>query len=104
MKLQGKIALISGASRNIGKQIALTFADEGADIIVLSKSNPDELEEVAAACRDKGRKALAIQGDVSKLAAGQRNGQGGDGNDRRHRYFGEQRRRAAPYTDHRHHR
>jgi 3-oxoacyl-[acyl-carrier protein] reductase len=65
MKLQGKIALISGASRNIGKQIALTFADEGADIIVLSKSNPDELEEVVAACRDKGRKALAIQGDVS---------------------------------------
>ena len=31
MKLEGKTALISGASRNIGKQIALTFADEGAD-------------------------------------------------------------------------
>ncbi len=65
MKLEGKTALISGASRNIGKHIALTFADEGANIIVISKSNPDELEEVAQLCRDKGRKAHAIQGDVS---------------------------------------
>jgi 3-oxoacyl-[acyl-carrier protein] reductase len=65
MKLEGKTALISGASRNIGKQIALTFADEGADIIVISHSNPGELEDVAALCREKGRKAHAIQGDVS---------------------------------------
>jgi NAD(P)-dependent dehydrogenase (short-subunit alcohol dehydrogenase family) len=69
MKLEGKTALISGASRNIGREIALTFAREGADVAVLAKNNPDELEAVAEECRSIGRKALAIQCDVSDSAA-----------------------------------
>jgi len=65
MKLEGKCALISGASRNIGKEIALTFARAGADVAVLSLNNPDELEAVAEECRALGRKAIAIRGDVA---------------------------------------
>ncbi|MBL22289.1 MAG: hypothetical protein CMM48_00165 [Rhodospirillaceae bacterium] len=64
-KLTGKCALISGASRNIGKEIALTFAREGADIAVLALNNPEELEAVAEECRSLGRNAIAVQCDVS---------------------------------------
>lgn len=65
MRLGGKIALITGASRNIGKQIALTFAREGADLILNTRSRGDELEEVAALCRKQGIKAHAVLGDIS---------------------------------------
>jgi len=47
MKLGGKTAFITGASRNIGRAIALAFAAEGADLIVNTRVNRDELEAVA---------------------------------------------------------
>ena len=65
MRLKGKTALITGASRNIGKQIALTFAGEGADLILNTRSNKEELEEVAAQCRKRGIKTHTVLGDVS---------------------------------------
>ena len=48
MRLEGKTALITGASRNIGREIALTFAREGADLVLNTRSSKAELEEVAA--------------------------------------------------------
>jgi len=48
MRLKGKTALITGASRNIGKQIALTFAREGADLILNTRRSKKELDAVAA--------------------------------------------------------
>ena len=47
MRLEGKTALITGASRNIGREIALTFAREGANLILNTRSSSTELEEVA---------------------------------------------------------
>ena len=47
--LKGKTALLTGASRNIGRAIALAYAPEGADLVLNTRANRDELEAVAAA-------------------------------------------------------
>ena len=65
MRLENKTALITGASRNIGKEIALTFAREGADVILNTRTNEQELEAVAAQCRELGVKTHTLLGDVS---------------------------------------
>ncbi|MFC2018316.1 SDR family NAD(P)-dependent oxidoreductase [Chloroflexota bacterium] len=65
MKLEGKVALVTGGSRNIGRAIALTFADAGADLVICSRNLPD-LEKVAREIRAKGRKCLAVRADVSQ--------------------------------------
>ncbi len=65
MQLQGKTALIAGAGRNNGKAIALTFAREGADLILVSRKLGDELNEVASECEANGVKTLATLADIS---------------------------------------
>ncbi len=57
--LKGKVALITGGSRGIGRAIALAFAEAGADVAVSSRKLP-ELEQVAAEIRKKGGKSLAL--------------------------------------------
>jgi dehydrogenase/reductase SDR family protein 4 len=57
LSLEGKVALITGGSRGIGRAIALTFADAGADIVISSRKQP-ALDEVAAEVREMGRRAL----------------------------------------------
>jgi NAD(P)-dependent dehydrogenase (short-subunit alcohol dehydrogenase family) len=65
--LKGKVALITGGSRGIGRAIALTFADAGADVVVSSRNRrPPELEKVAEEIRAKGRRALAMPAHVGK--------------------------------------
>ena len=54
MRLEGKTALITGASRNIGREVALTFAREGADLILNTRRSQPELDEVASKCRELG--------------------------------------------------
>lgn len=66
MKLQNKVALITGASRGIGRQIALDMAKEGADIGVNYLHNREKAEEVASEIRAMGRRAVVIQADVSE--------------------------------------
>ncbi len=65
MRLQGKVAIITGASRGIGRAIALAFAQEGADAVVVSR-NLSEVEETAAKIRVLGKRALALKVDVSR--------------------------------------
>ena len=65
MRLQGKTALITGASRNIGREIALTFAREGADLLLNALSSREELEAVAAQCREMGVATHTVLADVS---------------------------------------
>ena len=65
MRLEGKTALITGASRNIGRQIALTFAREGADLVLNTRQSRQELEEVAGQCRKLGVNTHLAMGDVS---------------------------------------
>jgi len=65
MKLRGKTALITGASRNVGKAIALTFAGEGADLIINASESVQELEAVAQECCALGVQTLPLVADVS---------------------------------------
>jgi len=69
MRLRGKIALVTGASRNIGRAIALAFAAEGADLVLNTRVNRDELEAAAAECRKAGVRALPVLADVADAAA-----------------------------------
>jgi 3-oxoacyl-[acyl-carrier protein] reductase len=65
MKLKDKVALVTGSGRNLGRAIALTFARQGVDVIVNSRSNPKEAELVAEEARVSGVRAIATLGDVS---------------------------------------
>src|SRR2546422_208854 len=68
-KLHGRVALITGASRNIGRATALAFAAEGADLVLNTRANADELEAVAAECRKAGVRAVTVLADVADPAA-----------------------------------
>ena len=68
-KLPGRVALITGASRNIGRAIALAFAGEGADLVLNTRANAGELEAVAAECRKAGVRVLTVLADVADAAA-----------------------------------
>ena len=69
MTLQGKVAVVTGASRGIGRAIAETLAAEGAKVVVNYQSNAAAAEAVVAAIAERGGAALAVQADVSDLAA-----------------------------------
>ena len=66
MKLEGKVALVTGASSGIGRACALAMAEAGADIVVNGRSQMPQAEEVAHQIEAMGRKAIAVQADVSK--------------------------------------
>jgi 2-dehydro-3-deoxy-D-gluconate 5-dehydrogenase len=70
-RLDGRVAVVSGASHGIGEGIALALAQAGADVAVAAR-NTDDLDRVARRIRDAGRRAAAIQTDVAELAQVQR--------------------------------
>jgi 3-oxoacyl-[acyl-carrier protein] reductase len=69
MLLQGKRALVTGASRGIGAAIAKTLAAEGADVAITYEKSADLANEVVKAIRDHGRKGIAIQADSADVSA-----------------------------------
>ena len=69
MLLEGKIAVVTGASRGIGRAIAETLAAEGATVVVNYQSNAAAAEEVVSAITAAGGQALAVAADVSDTAA-----------------------------------
>ncbi len=66
--LTGKIALVTGGSRGIGREIALVLAAAGLDVAVNFRKQPMEAEAVCSKVADAGRRALAVQGDVSSAS------------------------------------
>ncbi len=68
MRLKGKRALITGASRGIGRGIAEVFADEGADVVVNYVASAQKAEEVAKDLQKRGRKAITAKADVANRA------------------------------------
>jgi len=67
-KLSGKVAIVTGASKGIGAAIAKAFAKEGASVVVNYASSRDGADAVVKAITGSGGKAVAVRGDVTKLA------------------------------------
>jgi 3-oxoacyl-[acyl-carrier protein] reductase len=68
-EFSGKVAIVTGAGRNIGRAIALTLAEGGASVLVNARSNRAEAEAVAREIEAKGGKALVHIGDVADASA-----------------------------------
>jgi NAD(P)-dependent dehydrogenase (short-subunit alcohol dehydrogenase family) len=64
-QLEGRTALVAGAGRNNGKAIALAFAREGADLVLVARERKAALDEVVGECEKLGAKVLPLMADVS---------------------------------------
>lgn len=69
MRLQGQATLVTGASRGIGRAIALRLASEGARVAINYRSHAAEAEAVAEEIRAQGGEAVVLAGDVSEAAS-----------------------------------
>lgn len=67
-KLNGKIAIVTGGSRGIGRSTVLSLANRGGDSIFTYKSNQEEAEKVVSIVRETGRMAIALQLDTGNVS------------------------------------
>ncbi len=65
-RFKGKVALVTGSSRGIGRALVLAYAKEGADVVVNCVRNRDKAEEVAASVKKLGSQTLVVQADVTR--------------------------------------
>ena len=68
MRLEGRVAIVTGGSRGVGKGISLALAKAGADVVVCFRRDEVAAKDTVAQIEAMGRKALAFQGDVSDHA------------------------------------
>jgi len=64
MYLEGKVVFVTGSSRGIGRAIAMTAADKGADVIIHYRKGESQAKELVQLIQKKGKKAALIQGDI----------------------------------------
>ena len=64
LRLDGKVAIVTGAGRGLGREMALALADAGAEIIAAARTQA-QIDETAHLVRAKGRRCLAIQTDAT---------------------------------------
>jgi 3-oxoacyl-[acyl-carrier protein] reductase len=67
MELEGKVAIVTGGTRGIGKAIVLDLAANGADVALNYRQSADLAQELAETVQDMGRRALIVQADVSSF-------------------------------------
>jgi enoyl-[acyl-carrier protein] reductase III len=67
MRFEGKVALVTGSGRGIGRAIALRFAQEGADLIINFFRNRGPAEETAETIRSLGRKAIVVKANIGDI-------------------------------------
>lgn len=68
---QGKTAIVTGASRGVGRATALRLAEAGANVVVNYLKNKERADNTVALCKELGVEAIAVQGDVSEWSAAQ---------------------------------
>ncbi len=66
-KLNGKVAIITGSSKGIGKAIATKLASDGAAVVINYSHSVDKANETVEEIKQQGGKAIAIQADVSEV-------------------------------------
>jgi 3-oxoacyl-[acyl-carrier protein] reductase len=66
MKLKGKVAIVTGAARDIGKAVALKLAAEGAKVVINFRSNEEQANETMSQIKDAGGEAIIVKADVTK--------------------------------------
>lgn len=67
-QLTGRVALVTGSAKRLGRAVALRLAGEGADVIVHHRSSPAEAEQVVAAIASLGRRAVSLAADLSLVS------------------------------------
>src|SRR5574337_2085011 len=70
--LSGRLAIVTGASNEIGRAIAERLAEEGAIVVVNYSTGAEKAQQVVAVIQAKGGKALAVQADMSQVAGARR--------------------------------
>ena len=71
-RLEGKVSIVTGASRGIGRGIAVRLAQEGAKVVINHRGSAEGAEDTARLIRDAGGEALVVQADVSRMDEAQR--------------------------------
>lgn len=66
MKLKGKVAIVTGAARDIGKAVAIKLAAEGAKVVINFRSNDEQANETLQAIKQSGGEAIIVKADVTK--------------------------------------
>jgi len=66
VRLKDKLALVTGANRGIGRAVAIAMANEGADLVINYVEDPDAAAQVCREIEGLGRRAVAIEGDISR--------------------------------------
>jgi len=66
MKLKGKVAVVTGSSRGVGRSVALAFGREGANVVVNYSRSEGAAKEVVSQIESMGQKAIAVKADVAK--------------------------------------
>lgn len=68
MRLAGKAAVVTGSSRGVGRNVALAYAAEGADVLINYSSSEGPAQELVEQIRSMGRKSVAVKADVASKA------------------------------------
>lgn len=72
MRLEGKVAVVTGGSRGVGRAVCLAFAREGASVVVNYATRPDAAEEVVREIEKLGQKAVSVGADVATWEGAER--------------------------------